>query len=110
EKCGQWPTPVPIAYRDTATGTTHVKAVVNLSNDGKATIQALNKSYANNQQMYNDLKNGGGSQVDSSKGRIEYHTWTKNNGMKRAIVRSYDGQGQHQRSINLFARNIFGSD
>ena len=110
EKCGTWPSPVPLAYHNKTTGNFHLKGVIRLGNDGKASIHAIDKAYKSKDQMFNDLKNGGASPTDASKGHIEYHTWTKGNGIKRAIVRSYDASGAHQRSINFFARNVFGRD
>lgn len=111
EKCGQWPSPLPLAYRDADDKKFHLKATVTLGADGKANIRAINKTYNNETEIFNDQKNGRLTDTDKSKGRIEYHTWRKPNGLQRAIVRSYETDepdANHQRSLNFIARNVFG--
>ncbi len=111
EKCGQWPSPLPLAYTDSGDRKIHLKATVTLGMDGKASIRAINKTYNTQAELFNDQKNGALTQTDKSKGRIDYHTWRKPNGLIRAIARSYETDephANHQRSLNFFARNVFG--
>ncbi len=111
EKCGQWPSPLPLAYEDSGDKRIHLKATVSLSPDGTASLRAINKTYKTQAELFNDQKNGLLTQTDKAKGRIDYHTWRKPNGLIRAIARSYETDephANHQRSLNFFARNVFG--
>ena len=107
--CGDWATPVPLAHYDTATKKFQVKGIISLRSDGSAVIGTVNKSYDSYNAIFADIKTGN-VKADKSKGALTYHTWKKRNGVKRALVSSYDGKGKHQRSINFMARNIFGKE
>ncbi|MCJ8275851.1 MAG: hypothetical protein MJK18_03345, partial [Bdellovibrionales bacterium] len=107
-KCGEWASPVPIAYRD-AQGQYQMKAIIGLGSDGTATIGAVNKSYPTYEAMFNDLRSGN-VRADVSQGYLNYHTWTKSNGVRRAAMRAYDGDQRHLRTINFFGRNVFGRE
>ena len=111
KKCGQWPSPLPMAYKDSGDSRFQVRGVVELGNDGKASIRAINKSYATQAELFEAQKRGEFENTDTSKGRIDYQTWRKPNGLVRAIARSYtvdSSNATHQRSVNFFARNMFG--
>lgn len=110
--CGAYPSPLPIAYHDTADNKIHVIGTVSLSPNGEAKIRAIDKVFDNAQAMKDANKRGELTKTDISKGRIDFQTWRKPNGLARSIVRSYDNDGpraNHQRSINFFARNVFGT-
>lgn len=112
EKCGQWPHPLPLAYKDDADNKFHVKATISLSPNGQASVRAIDKVYATEQAMFQGQRNGDLLKTDTKKGRIDYSTWRKSNGLVRAVARSYETDGpraNHERSINFFARNVFGS-
>ncbi len=112
-KCGQFPSPLPMAYKNTGTGRTYLKAVVSLSPDGGASIFAIDKNYPNVKAMFEDQKKGNFTKVDHTKGRIDFRTWQKDNGIPRSMISSYEydpdnPNGRHQRSLNFFPRNSFG--
>ena len=112
-KCGQFPSPLPMAYKNTGTGTVHLKAVVALNPNGGASIYAIDKNYPNLRAMFQDQKNGNFTKVNRKKGRIDFRTWQKDNGIPRSIISSYEYdpenlEGRHQRSLNFFPRNSFG--
>ena len=114
-KCGQFPSPLPMAYKDKNTGKIHLKGVVALNPNGKASIFAIDKTYSDLKELFEDQKNGGFREIDQGKGRIGFRTWQKANGVPRSIVSSYvynpsKVMGSHQRSIYFFPRNSFGVD
>ena len=112
-KCGQWPSPLPMAYKNTGTGNVYLKAVVALDPNGGASIYAIDKSYPNTKAMFQDQKSGNFKNVNHTKGRIDFRTYQKDNGVPRSMISSYEYDpqnpaGRHQRSLNFFPRNNFG--
>ena len=112
-KCGQFPSPLPMAYKNTGTGNVYVKGVVALNPNGEASIYAIDKSYPNLRAMFQDQRDGNFKKVNRQKGRIDFRTWQKDNGVPRSIISSYEYDpenptGRHQRSLNFFPRNTFG--
>ncbi len=111
EKCGQWPSPLPMLYQGSADRRFHVKGTITLSPDGKASVRAIDKSYPSLKDVFSDQKMGGLTQTDVSRGRIDFHTWRNINGLVRSNVSSYETdepRGHHQRSLNFIARNVMG--
>ncbi len=113
-KCGDWPSPLPMAYKNTGTGNVYLKAVVALNPNGGASIYAIDKNYPNTRAMFQDQKDGNFVNVNHHKGRIDFRTYQKNNGVPRSMISSYeydpeDLAGRHQRSLNFFPRNTFGT-
>lgn len=111
DKCGHWPAPLPMAYQNTKTGKFHVRATMTLTPDGKASIRGINKVYNNLDEVYAAQKRGDLNNTDASEGRVDYKTWRKPSGLIRAIAKAYETDtphANHQRSMNFFARNIFG--
>jgi hypothetical protein len=112
ERCGQWPSPLPMAYQD-ASGRIHVRGTVSLGANGQASIRGINKTYNSMQQMHTDQRNGGLTQTDTSLGRIDFRTWRReSSGVVRSVVRSFETdtpQGAHQRTMNFMARNVMGA-
>ena len=112
-KCGHWPSPLPMAYKNTGTGNVYLKAVVALSPDGGASIYAIDKNYPNTRALFQDQKNGNFVNVNHTKGRVDFRTWQRDNGVPRSMISSYEydsenPEGRHQRSLNFFPRNTFG--
>lgn len=112
EKCGQWPSPLPIAYQDEGDRLVHLKATVSLGPNGQASIRAIDKSFRSQAALFQAQKNGELLKTNINKGRIDFNTWRNNgNGLVRSIVRTYSTDGPnpiHERSINFFPRNVFG--
>jgi hypothetical protein len=112
EKCGHWPSPLPIAYKDdTGDKKYHLKGTVSLSPTGEASVRAIDKEYSSEAALFNAQKNNEFLQTDKSKGRIDFNTWRNDqNGLIRTVVKTFskDDQTSHERTLNFFARNVLG--
>ena len=106
-----WPDQIPLLEKDKNSDRHFVRGTVSLLPGGKAQIRSINKSYPNREAVTRAQMNGEWVDNDKDKGRIDFQTWRKSNGLVRSIVRSYETDSpnsRHQRAINFFARNVFG--
>lgn len=106
-----FPDQIPLLEQDIHSDRHFVRGTVSLLPGGKAQIRSINKSYPNREAVTRAQMNGELLSTDKDKGRIDFQTWRKSNGLVRSIVRSFEKDAEnarHQRSINFFGRNVFG--